>query len=246
MPLHTLIQRLNEGVSRLSSSSCVVCGQHCPRDYGVCHDCELELPRIRTSCQRCGIEKCAAALIEQNCGKCLLNPPAFSLCKAAFPYVSPINRLIANFKFNAQFDSGFALSSILASRIQYYYANQARPQLLIPVPLHRNRLRARGFNQAVEIGRVVSRQCHIPLAESAVIKLRDTTPQVELNSAHSRKTNLRDAFAIADTSSLENLQFVAVLDDVVTTMATVATLSRLLKKYGVQRVDVWCLARAYK
>lgn len=199
---------------------------------------------MQTSCQRCGTEQCTSTLIDMSCGNCLLNPPAFNLCRAAFRYVSPVNRLITDFKFNAQFDSGNSLSKILARDFQHYYSNQKKPQLLIPAPLHRNRLRVRGFNQAVEIGRVVSRQCQISLAHSAIKKIRDTTPQIELNSAQARKTNLRNAFAIGDESLLRGVEFVAILDDVVTTMATVAAISKLLQQQGVYRVDVWCLARA--
>ena len=136
------------------------------------------------------------------------------------------------------------MSKVLARDFKHYYANRQKPQLLIPVPLHRNRLRVRGFNQSVEIGRVISSQCHIPLAPAAIEKVRDTTPQTELNSAQARKTNLRNAFAVTDEALLSELALVAVLDDVVTTMATVAAVTKLLHQHGVGGVDVWCLARA--
>lgn len=238
------VRSLLGGIAQLLTAACVVCGQNCSNSYSICPDCERALPRMQTSCQRCGIEQTNNSLIHGSCGKCLLNPPAFNLCKAAFPYVSPVNRLVANFKFNAQFDSGYSLSKVLARDFQHYYANRQQPQLLIPVPLHHNRLRARGFNQSVEIGRVISSECRIPLAPAAIEKVRDTTPQIELKSAQARKTNLRNAFAVADEPMLRKLPLVAVLDDVVTTMATVTAVSMLLQQHGVQGVDVWCLARA--
>jgi ComF family protein len=231
-------------LSQLFATACVVCGQSCANNYSICSDCESALPRMQTSCQRCGTEQWGSALIDISCGNCLLNPPAFNFCRSVFAYVSPIDKLVTNFKFRAQFDSGYSLSKILAREMQIYYSNQQKPQVLIPVPLHRNRLRIRGFNQAIEIGRVVSRQCQIPLAYSAISKIRDTTPQIELSSAQSRKTNLSNAFAVADQSLLRNVNFVAILDDVVTTMTTVAAITKVLQQHGVRRVDVWCLARA--
>lgn len=239
-----LMQVLNETLSQLLTAECALCGLDCNTNYSICLDCEAALPRMQASCLRCGVEQADSALINSICGNCQLNPLAFNLCRAAFRYDSPINKLVTNFKFNARFDSGYSLATILARDIQHYYATRQKPQLLIPVPLHRNRLRIRGFNQAVEIGKVISRQCNIPLAHSAINKIRDTTPQIELSSARARKTNVRDAFAIADKSLLKNTEFVIVLDDVVTTMATVAAVSKLLQQQGIGRVDVWCLARA--
>ena len=236
--------RLARTLCRLLPVACVVCGQNCRANYSICPDCEHALPRMRTSCQQCGCERADQSLIDSRCGKCLLSPPAFNFCQGVFRYDSPIDKLITNFKFKAEFDSGHALAEILSTQMQLHYANRPKPQLLIPVPLHSNRLRIRGFNQAVEIGRVVSRRCQITLAHSAVRKIRDTTPQIELNSAQSRKTNLRGAFAIDEKCMPVNTQFVALLDDVVTTMATVTAMSKLLRKHRVQRIDVWCLARA--
>jgi len=193
---------------------------------------------------RCGNEYCSSSLENGCCGACLLSPVPFNFCKSTFRYTSPVNKLIAKFKFNGHFDSGYALSSLLALEIQQYYYNHVKPQLLVPVPLHRSRLKLRGFNQANEIARVVSKQCRISVAHSIITKTRNTLPQTELKSAQARKTNLHNAFAIRREPLLKNVNFVAVIDDVVTTMATITAISKLLKLHGVHRVDVWCLARA--
>lgn len=244
MRTNSLTQALSKALSQLLTAECALCGLDCNANYGLCLDCEAALPRMQTSCLQCGAEQADNAFIDGVCGNCLLNPLVFNLCRAAFHYASPVNKLITNFKFNAKFDAGYSLATILARDIRHHYANRQKPQLLIPVPLHRNRLRIRGFNQAVEIGKVISRQCNIPLGHSAIKKIRDTTPQIELSSALARKTNVSNAFAIADESLLKNTERVVVLDDVVTTMATVAAISKLLRQQGVQQVDVWCLARA--
>ncbi len=228
----------------LVPTSCLVCGGNWSGMRSLCGDCERELPWLEHACHHCGI-KLEETLSTQNyCGSCLLNPPAVSACFGLFRYRSPIDKLIGSFKFNANFQAGHTLSQLLAIRAEHHYRHRQQVELILPVPLHRNRLRQRGFNQALEIAKLVSRQCRIPLSKSALLKVRETTPQTELGSARARKTNLTGAFNIGDLSALKSVKSVALIDDVVTTMTTVNTLARLLKRHGIRTVDVWCLARA--
>ncbi len=228
----------------LLPTSCVVCGRDSQNCYNLCHVCEAELPWIQRSCPVCGIDRIGQSQLVDTCGSCLLNPPPFTSCNGIFHYVSPIDKLLTDFKFNARFEVGFALSNILSKYMQRYYLNSKKPDLILPVPLHRNRLRLRGFNQAIEIAKVVSRLCHIPLSKSAIMKIRDTSPQTEIGTARARKLNLRGAFSVANPAILKNVKSVALIDDVVTTMATVTALSKVLQSHGISRIDVWCLARA--
>lgn len=119
-------------------------------------------------------------------------------------------------------------------------AIQEKPDAIVPVPLHPGRYRKRGFNQAVEIARTVSRRLDISLDLDSCRRIRATPAQAEL-PARQRRTNLRNAFSI--DAAIEH-RHVAVLDDVITTGATVKEMAAALHRAGVARVDVWACARA--
>lgn len=115
-----------------------------------------------------------------------------------------------------------------------------KPQRLIPVPLHRKRYHQRGFNQAIEIAQPISRQLNIPLDTRCCLRRVDTTAQAELH-ADERRKNIRGAFQVRHHI---NYKHVAIIDDVVTTGATVNELAKMLRKEGVTKIEVWCCARA--
>ncbi|MCW8890047.1 MAG: ComF family protein [Sedimenticola sp.] len=113
------------------------------------------------------------------------------------------------------------------------------PELLIPVPLHPNRIKHRGFNQALELASVIGRELAIPVDHKHCRRLCDNTPQAGLNKLQ-RRSNIRGAFEIKNGL---NVSHIALVDDVVTTGSTVNELARQLKKTGIQRIDVWAIAR---
>lgn len=227
-------------------ATCIVCEQLANRGFGICYDCECELPRLSECCRRCGIELNGGLSMESCCASCQLCAPSFDACIAAFPYASPINKLIADFKFSARFDIGHSLSRILARTFNAHYGENPKPELLLPVPLHRSRLRSRGFNQASQICMTLARHCRVPNSHSTLLKVRNTEPQTSMASATARKSNLRHAFAVADANCLVGVKHIALVDDVVTTMATVEAISRMLRQRQDFRIDVWCLARAIR
>jgi ComF family protein len=118
-------------------------------------------------------------------------------------------------------------------------AGAERPEAMVPVPLHRKRLRERGYDQAAELARVVGGRLRLPALTAACERVRYTLPQTELE-AKARERNPRGAFrAMGDLSG----KHLVILDDVVTTGSTVAEVARVLRRAGAIRVDVWCLAR---
>ncbi|MGH8282488.1 MAG: ComF family protein [Gammaproteobacteria bacterium] len=142
------------------------------------------------------------------------------------------------FKFNGDLATGRLLGELLAD---YLAASEAaKPDLLIPVPLHATRLKERGFNQALELARPVARHLRLPMDWELCTRNKNTAIQSKLDAVE-RQRNLRDAFSVRQ--SLQGAE-VAVLDDVVTTGATVAALSKTLKQAGAATVRVWSLARA--
>ena len=125
------------------------------------------------------------------------------------------------------------LAAALAPRVE------PLPARLVPVPLHRNRLRRRGYNQAVELARPLGRALGLPVAPRLCRRQRPTPAQAELTGSD-RRRNVRGAFAVAAPVP----RHVAIVDDVVTTGSTVGELARVLRRAGAERVEVWAVARA--
>lgn len=180
----------------------------------------------------------------RSCGRCLRCPPPFRGCYGLLHYRSPVDKLLASFKFQANFAAGIALSRLLAQRFLQHYERGSPPELLIPVPLHPRRLRQRGFNQALLIAREIARVSGVRCATQLVVRKRDTAAQSEQKSVRARRRNITGAFAIGAGEFPETVRSAAIIDDVVTTTATVTALSNTLRTAGIEELDVWCIARA--
>lgn len=161
--------------------------------------------------------------------------PHFDSTHAAFLYHGVLAQLIPAAKFGAR----WSLLPALAKLMQPGLAQSARPDLLIPLPLHAQRLKERGFNQALEIARPLARNLRLPLETNLLQRTRDTEHQARL-SEKARHRNMRKAFvAHGDLSG----QHIALVDDVMTTGASLDAAARALKQAGAARVDCWVLAR---
>jgi ComF family protein len=158
---------------------------------------------------------------------------------AAFRYAPPIDQAIRELKFHGRLAPAHLLGGLMARRL----ARRAEPlpELLIPVPLSVGRLRRRGYNQALELGRGLARTLALPLAPSAARRTRETAEQTRLDAA-ARRLNVRDAFAV-DAAAVRG-RHVVLLDDVVTTGATLAELARAVRAAGASRIEAWAAARA--
>lgn len=215
---------------------CVVC--HKINENYFCFSCLADLPWLVNVCSLCANEF-HVANAHTVCGECLIDPPPFSKVIALFRYGFPIVSLITQLKFKKQLFLGNALGMLLTDRIDHIYHNDSYPECIIPVPLHKKRLRERGYNQALEIARPVSR-LGIPLNFRLVNRIIETQPQTLLERDQ-RKKNVANAFCI-DKKVVMN--HVAIIDDVITTGSTVNELALALKNKGVERVDVWAIAKA--
>jgi ComF family protein len=199
-----------------------------------------ELPWLLPGCFHCGKELAAAS--QPLCGACLISPPLFSRGIFLWSYQPPISSLIIKLKFNHKLNLAKPLGGLLAKQVAnvYHTAQQTLPDCLIPVPLHRSRLRKRGYNQAVEIARPIKDYLQIPMDIKNVHRKIPTLPQTLL-PAKERSRNVKKVFT---TNQAFLNQHVAIVDDVVTTFSTVTALCEILIAQGARRVDVWCLARA--
>lgn len=213
---------------------CLLCSGAGAHGVDLCADCAAELPRNRSCCARCALPLAMPAAL---CGECQRRPPPWDAAWAPFRYGWPLDRLESRFKFGADLAAGRVLSTLWRREP----CPLALPQQLLTVPLHRSRLRQRGYNQALELARPLARHLRLPPCLDAVQRVRPTGAQTELDAV-GRRRNVRGAFALREDVILP--PHVALLDDVMTTGATLAECTRVLKRAGVLRVDVWALARA--
>lgn len=146
---------------------------------------------------------------------------------------------MTRFKFGRNLAAGRVLSELWIESIDR--ASIPRSASIVPVPLHASRLRARGFNQALELAKPLAVALCVPLCADLLRRDRATAAQIEL-PADVRRRNLKGAFSVSNAEKLP--LHVVLLDDVMTTGATVHECARVLKRAGVERVDVWALARA--
>lgn len=217
--------------------TCVLCGAPGDQGLDLCMGCHADLPSIAPSCPRCALPLPASATDPVGpCGACLQRPPPFSVCHAAFRYEDPLPALVHGLKFRDRFNMIRLLGSLLARALP---ADAARPDAIVPVPLHPRRLRERGYNQSLELAKVVGAELGVPVDTGCCARVRATPPQAALDKK-TRLRNLHGAFRATKDLSERHL---AILDDVVTTGSSVTELSQVLRHAGCRRVDVWTLAR---
>ncbi|MBK1723726.1 ComF family protein [Thiocystis violacea] len=231
----------NRLIERLYPPTCLLCGAPGEGGRDLCAGCRSELPWNLNACARCALPFDVAVPAGTLCGACQKKPPAFDRCVTAFRYEQAVPALVVGAKFRGQLNAARLLGECLAVRIHEATgaAGGGRPDVLIPVPLHRRRLRQRGYNQAFEIARSLGRALNLPVDAGCCARLMATPPQAGLDE-RARRRNIRGAFAV--TASLAGVS-VAVVDDVVTTGSTVNELSRILAAAGAARVEVWAVAR---
>jgi ComF family protein len=201
---------------------CVLCGQTHDEAF-LCTGCRGDLPEWRPCCPVCAIETPDG----QVCGRCLRRPPFFDRTLAAYQYAMPLDQLIQRLKYAHDLSVARALGEIIADR-----GEGVGFDAIVPVPLHRARLAERGFNQSVELARTLSRRSGIPLLLDGVRRTRQTPAQAGL-SLLARRRNLKGAFQAMHRF---DGQRVLVIDDVMTSGATLDAMARCLKRAGASEV----------
>lgn len=215
-------------VNLLLPQDCFVCGDECGAGP-LCAACRDLLPRQPADCPVCAVPTTEGAV----CGHCLREPPAFDATHAAFAYAFPLDRIVQALKYRHR----LALAGFLADALLPLVPPEQA--VLLPMPLHVRRLRERGFNQAVEVARPIGRATGLPLELDAVVRVLNLAPQASL-PWKARRVNMRGAFR-CDASFTGKT--VIVVDDVMTTGATLDELARTLKRHGAARVENLVVAR---
>lgn len=217
---------------------CVACKRATQHDF-LCEKCLQKIKRPPCACQCCGLALHEPA---KRCGQCLQQPPYFNKLYCLGDFTAPLSTLVQQLKFNDHFASGQALSVEFIKRLRQDYAIDSLPSLLIPVPLHRKRLGKRGFNQSLELAKPLARHFKININAHACKRIKATPAQTQLNLA-ARQQNLKNAFTCIKPLTAKHI---AIVDDVVTTTATVNNLAKCLRQFCEQRIDIWCISRTQR
>ena len=218
----------------LLPQDCLLCAAPSEDDL-LCPACRADLPQLATpACPRCALPTAGGEV----CGRCLRHPPHFDRLIAAFPYAFQIDRMLQQFKYGHQ----LALAGWFGEQLATIVADDAcglAADLVVPMPLHPSRMRERGFNQALEIARHLQESGGARLATTLCERIRETAPQEGL-SLLQRRRNLRNAFICREDLHGRRILLV---DDVVTTGASINECARTLRLHGAAAVTVLAVAR---
>jgi len=221
---------------------CHICHSYIPNagTLHICPVCRDLLPLVLSPiCPVCGIPFVGTGS-DHRCGACLAGPPHFDIARAPFLYEGAIRDLIHAFKYSQKTHLRNPLALLTLEGVGGFLTEQ-NPHLIVPVPLHRSRLRQRGFNQAVLLGKILSRHLSLAVLTDVLARTRPTAPQINL-SATERRVNVKGAFTVC-TPDLVAGKRLLLLDDVMTTGSTMDECAKELKKAGAAAVIAVTIAR---
>lgn len=221
-------------------AECVLCGHRGEADQDLCGDCRRELPWNSLACPRCALPL-PLGTPTVHCARCQQQPPPFDHGWAAFRYTGAIRWLHRQLKFKGRLAQIRLLGNLLtgALGIAMQSGDIQRPDRLLFVPLHAQRLRGRGFNQSLELIRPAAKRLDLNIDLTCLRRLRATGPQSDLPLLR-RRQNVRGVFACEKNLAGESI---AVFDDVITSGETLAEIARVLRRAGAHEISVWSLAR---
>jgi ComF family protein len=252
-----LYHRLLDGLPSLSATlarivraalpaSCALCGRDA--SDGLCTACAARyFGHAPARCRQCGLAVMnGTTTADARCGACLTHPPSFDATIVATEYAAPADQLVLSLKFGAQLAMAPLLARLLRDsvlRADREMQAHGLPELITAVPLGAARLASRGFNQALEIARPLSRALGVPLMPRLMLRLRDTVPQSSLSPVQ-RKHNVAHAFTLTPAGmDAVRGQHVGMVDDVMTTGDTLTEVAATLKRFGAARVTNLVFAR---
>jgi ComF family protein len=224
---------INAGLRRLAAPYCAVC--RVQRGDPVCPGCRQDFFDCSGArCVVCG-DHLRVESRQTPCGRCLLAPPAFDRTIVLGDYMPPLDGMVTALKSGGRLDLARVFGDLLSERVG------PRPAIdsVLAVPLARHRQRQRGFNQSMEIARVISRHLAVPLRARTLVRTGAGPPQQSL-PLHARRANVRGAFTLGRALSA---RCAAVVDDVMTSGATLDEVAQVLKRGGVEQIINLVVAR---
>jgi len=236
-----LLQRAwSAAADRIWPRNCPGCGKACDRPgHHVCSACQALLPWMETGghCTVCGVVS-AVDTHDFVCDACRADPPAYDRARAAFRFAEPVRQMILDFKFARAVHLAEDLAEALAGAARTWLEAEA-VDLVVPVPLHPNRFRERGYNQSALLAEPLAERLDRRFDLTSLVRVRDTPHQSRLD-AKERRANLRGAFSCR--GAYVRGRTVLLVDDVATTGTTLSACAEALKRAGAARV--WCLTLA--
>jgi len=218
----------------LPAQPCVLCGSM-SHDGLWCNPCDAALPYLNAPhCPVCALPTPSGEV----CGHCLTHPPLFGSTTAIFGYAFPLDKLIQGMKYGEQLALAHAFAKKMLQRID----KSNFPDYVIAMPLHPAKLRERGFNQSLLLATTVARELKLKLLPNACQRVRDTPPQSALPWKE-RKKNVRNAFSCDRDLAGKR---VALVDDVLTTGASLNALAEAVSKKGAIEISAWVVARTIR
>lgn len=218
----------------LFSRHCLLCQLHPAQPHPhLCQACYNDLPWLEHRCPDCALPRELDSPLP--CGHCQQSPPPWQQIQAACHYDFPVNELISRAKYQQQLHFIPLLAELLLDAIP---PDQRQVDLIIPVPMDRQKLHKRKVNHALLLAQQLGNMLSIPVADHYLYKVRHTGQQKDL-SRRQRQQNLKDSFAVSGNLPAR----IAVVDDVMTTGATLTEITRLLLRHQVKEVVGWVVAR---
>ena len=229
---HSILNKINSIL--LPVEYCALCNCSCKNQ--ICSDCRLSLLQKSQveRCWKCQIIKPPKQLV---CNNCTENSFIFDRIVSAFDYISPLDKILHLVKYQHKLNYISLINDLFYQRISGQITHL--PDIIIPIPLHKNKHNLRGFNQTQELSNIFL-QKHRNIRQVDAIRFKETKQQATLNR-YSRIVNMHKAFNIAEDLTDKS---VAIIDDVITTGTTVTEMARLCKNLGATKVEIWCLMRA--
>lgn len=233
-----MLRKIRKIIQTVFPMTCIFCGDYTELPRPLCSPCEVDLPWITKGCYKCAYP-IESELITLFCAACQIEPNPITRTFALFHYQHPINSLIAKLKFHHQLMFAKLFGDLLTDALKHgYLYDSSYPTVIIPMPLHPKRLRERGFNQALEIARPISKKLNIPIDYRSCERIIHTETQSSLKSPNLRLHNVKNAFLVKPFHA----NHVLIIDDVMTTGYTARAIASELVKRSV-RVDLACCAR---
>jgi ComF family protein len=226
---------IREALARVSGARCALCGDEA-FDHGLCAPCDGDLPWLpQARCPLCALPTPDGAV----CGVCLRSPPAHDGIACGVAYEFPVDTLVQALKYHGRLAAARPLAGMLSRAL----VEEPVPDLIVALPLSRERIVERGYNQATEIARLLAKPAVLEVAtRRPLVRAGHAPPQAGL-PLDARKRNVKGVFRCVE--QLDGLR-IAIIDDVMTSGATLDEAARVLKRAGAASVRGWVVARALR